>query len=117
MWRDIAVKYLVGTNSILHTDSAKAYLLSIEGLHTKKVPETSIVHQVKKVDGKWVQPTYASMVLVDIGLGYTILVHKGTQYVDGYWQHMRSEIGYSNKINEDLCLSKLRMSQWKRWSQ
>eukprot|EP00971_Amphidinium_carterae_P117871 2335026-Amphidinium_carterae.1 len=78
MWRKVAVDYLVGTNAILHTDSAKAYGLKVEGLPDEVMPRTSVVHQVKKVAGHWVQPVYSGVVEVDIGGGLTILVKKGT---------------------------------------
>eukprot|EP00971_Amphidinium_carterae_P246095 4887685-Amphidinium_carterae.2 len=59
MWKEIAVHYIVGCNCILHTNSAKAYNLGIEGLPTKKVPSTWCINQRR------------SMV---IGSSHTILV-------------------------------------------
>eukprot|EP00971_Amphidinium_carterae_P189623 3763799-Amphidinium_carterae.1 len=78
MWRGIAVQYIVGCNCILHTDSAKAYNLGIEGLPSKKVPKTSVVHQPKKINGHWAQPHYTGVVEVDIGADEKVLVQKGT---------------------------------------
>ena len=48
-WRIYAQRYISKAHLVLHTDAAKAYSKPIEGvLHTK------VIHQKKKVNGKWV---------------------------------------------------------------
>eukprot|EP00971_Amphidinium_carterae_P143153 2836274-Amphidinium_carterae.2 len=50
----------------MHTDSAKAYQLKIHNVH-----HTKVVHQKKKVAGKWIHPCFVKNVKL------TILKKKG----------------------------------------
>eukprot|EP00971_Amphidinium_carterae_P137788 2730904-Amphidinium_carterae.2 len=89
---------------------AKAYNLGIKGFPTRKVPRSGVVHQPKKINGWWIQPSYTGLVEVDIACDNKLLVHKGTQFVDGFWT-------LDAPANEPLCLANIRMAHWRRWAQ
>eukprot|EP00971_Amphidinium_carterae_P245048 4865295-Amphidinium_carterae.6 len=62
LWLPIARKvFLTGHRVCLHTDSARAYNVPVP-----EVSHTSVVHQVKKVDGVWVRPIFAKRTTIEI---------------------------------------------------
>eukprot|EP00971_Amphidinium_carterae_P278169 5521643-Amphidinium_carterae.1 len=62
-------------------------------------------------------PVYSTIVKVSIGEGLYIWVRSGTQYIDGFWQHLRKEVGTTARTLEDACMRKVRAAQWRRWLQ
>ena len=111
MWRPIGMKYLAHRNIILHTDSAKAYGLELPG-----VTRTAVVHQVKKVRGRWLRPHYTRAETLTLPNGDEVDVLAGTQYVDGLWRRLRTSIGQSHSSNFDRIDILIRFMQWKTWN-
>ena len=108
MWRPIAQKWLTGRKVILHTDSAKAYRLRVQGMKRDRV-----VHSKKKIGGKWVNPKYVMPATHRLPDGTTLKTLKGTQcIIDGLWKHLRAQI---KDIHAQGNLeSRIRHFQW-RW--
>ena len=80
-WLPIANQFLKNQHAVLHTDSARAYLLPIAG-----VRHTRVIHQKKKVGDKWLLPKYTQREDIELPNGDIIHVIAGTQFVDGLWK-------------------------------
>ena len=95
VWQPIASRWLEHGNLVMHTDSARAYKAPIAGVH-----HTTVVHQLKKVEGRWIPPTFSSTINFDIAKGYRKKFKSGTQTIDRFWTHLRREFRrrQSNRI-------------------
>ena len=68
VWQEIPNKYVKDKGSIIiHTDSARAYKKVIPG-----TAHTAVIHQVKKIEGKWVQPAFVRTEMLDLPDGSRI---------------------------------------------
>ena len=108
-WRIYAQRYISKASLVLHTDAAKAYSKPIEGvLHTK------VIHQKKKVNGKWLKPHFTKKVTLKTPRGQVLKRMAGTQTVDRLWTTLRKN---SRKFQGDFrTLDDLvRFTQWKVW--
>ena len=114
VWQEIANKYVQDKgNIIIHTDSARAYKKVIPG-----TAHTAVVHQVKKVQGVWVQPAFVRTETVDLPDGSKLRVKAGTQLIDGVWRIIRRDIRDSLRHSRLELVDKLvRVSQWRYWNQ
>ena len=114
VWEEIAGKYVRDKgNIILHTDSARAYKKVISG-----TVHTAVIHQVKKVEGVWVQPSFVTTETLDLPDGGKIRVRAGTQFIDGIWRIIRKDIRDSLRHSRPELVDKLvRVSQWRYWNQ
>lgn len=110
VWYPIAEKWLNNTNIVLQTDSARAYKVKIPG-----VADASVVHQKKKVNGKWLHPKYVEEASILLPDGRPVEVKKGTQLIDGWWRILRKEFSTANKLDSASVLTIARSAQWKRW--
>eukprot|EP00971_Amphidinium_carterae_P212603 4219394-Amphidinium_carterae.1 len=102
---------LVGSDTVMHTDSARAYKRPIAG-----VLHTSVVHQLKKVDGIWVRPVFSQKKTVAGPNGDVLEVRTGTQTIDGFWSHLREACRYSKRSVESIDAA-VRQAQFNYWSQ
>ena len=114
VWQEIANKYVKDKgNIIIHTDSARAYKKVIPG-----TAHTAVIHQVKKIEGKWVQPAFVRTEMLDLPDGTRIRVKAGTQFIDGVWRIIRKDIKDSLRHSRPELVDKLvRVSQWRYWNQ
>eukprot|EP00971_Amphidinium_carterae_P062153 1230502-Amphidinium_carterae.1 len=112
LWLPIARKvFPTGYRVCLHTDSARAYNVPLAD-----VSHTSVVHQVKKVDGVWVRPIFARQTTIDIGGGRVAKVKSGTQTIDGFWSHLRDHISGNPARASDSVDGMIRMAQFLYWA-
>ena len=109
-WRPIADKYLKDSHTIMHTDAARAYMAPIAG-----VVHTHVIHQKKKVDGKWVKPHYTRKMRVRLPTGHEVQRIAGTQTIDGLWTTLRKE-SRKHQGNFDLLDQMVRVTQWMIWN-
>ena len=100
-------------NIIIHTDSARAYKKVIPG-----IARTAVIQQVKKIEGKWVQPAFVRTEMLDLPDGTRIRVKAGTQFIDGVWRIIRKDIKDSLTHSRPELVDKLvRVSQWRYLNQ
>ena len=112
LWRPIAKQYLAGRSLILHTDSARAYKESIPC-----VQHTSVVHQLKKVKGKWVHPKFVETVKLQLPGGKRMVVKSGTQTIDGFWTHLKRQVMRCHCRDPNTIDQYVRLAQFLYWSQ
>ena len=112
IWRPLAKKYLAGRSLILHTDSARAYQEPIPG-----VQHTSVVHQLKKIKGKWVQPKFVETVKFIKPDGQKLIVKSGAQTIDGFWSHLKRQVTRCHSRTPDTIDQYVRFAQFMYWSQ
>ena len=112
VWKPLAERWVQGRNIILHTDSAKAYNLSVPG-----VVHTRVVHQKKKIAGKWVLPRYVVLERLDLGNDAPVYVKKGTQIIDGWWRILRKHLRLTNPKTKAGVRQAVRVAQWRSWHQ
>ena len=94
LWRDLAREHLQSHELVLHLDSAPAYRMPIKGnLHT------SVIHQVKKIDGKWVRPVFARNAKLALPGGGELKVCSGTQTIDGFWTLLKRHVHKTQSKN------------------
>ena len=113
MWKPIAQRWVKDRRILLHSDSAKAYNLKVPGMvHTK------VIHQKKKVGDKWVKPRYVEIENVTTDDGDTIVLKKGTQYIDGWWRLLRKEVRRTMPPSGSAHMNAVvKFAQWKTWHQ
>ena len=80
-----------------------------------KVIHTSVVHQKKKVNGKWLKPKYTQRRVMELPDGQELAVVGGTQYVDGLWKHLRRHPGPAHGSDFDRINRMVRYGQWRLW--
>eukprot|EP00971_Amphidinium_carterae_P303560 6031734-Amphidinium_carterae.1 len=109
-WEKIGTRFLSGKRVVIHTDSARAYEMPFS-----LVRRTRVIHQKKKVGGRWLKPKYTEEVEVETPDG-TLTLMAGTQVIDGLWKHVRDGL---NSINSNAeCLDDIiRTVQWRYWCQ
>ena len=112
IWRPLAKKYLAERSLILHTDSARAYQEPIPG-----VQHTSVVHQIKKVKGKWVQPKFVETVKFRTPKNKRMVVKSGTQTIDGFWSHLKRRVMRCHSRKPNTIDQYVRFAQFIYWSQ
>ena len=112
LWIPIAAKWLQGKKVILLTDSARAYTAEIPG-----VRNAPVVHKLKKVGGRWIKPQYVVQEEVKLDDGSSMLIKKGTQYIDGFWKHLKKQLKNSTKHDNKTVDEHLRCAQWRMWHQ
>eukprot|EP00971_Amphidinium_carterae_P310920 6178824-Amphidinium_carterae.1 len=95
-WKPIALQYLEGSHIILHSYSAKAHDMPSEDVVRDRVP-LRVVHQPKKVKGRWLMPKDTYFHSIDLGSGQQVSVVAGTQYIDGMWGHLHSCVSTSHR--------------------
>ena len=111
-WAPIKEHYLANKNLVLHTDSARAYKAPITG-----VVHTRVVHQVKKVNGVWLPPTFSRDVKIRCPLtSKKVKVRSGTQTIDGFWTHLRGALRSRPSNKPEVVEEYVRMAQYKYWS-
>ena len=103
VWDEIAAKYVKDKgNIVIHTDSARAYRKVIPG-----TMHTAVVHQVKKVNGVWVQPAFVRTETLEL-----------PDFIDGVWRFLRKDSRDSLRHSKPELVEKLvRVSQWRYWTQ
>ena len=108
-WLRLGTKYFKHKSIIIHTDSAKAYLTSIQG--TK---HDFVVHAPKKLaDGSWKKPSFVNNVRHLVQRGRRIWVRSGTQHIDGFWRILRRGIKATTKAINQVLRNKVRATQWR----
>ena len=112
LWRPIAAQYLSGRALILHTDSARAYKERIP-----MVRHTSVVHQLKKVGKKWIQPSFVKTFMMRLPGGKKVKIRSGTQTIDGFWTHLRRQVSKCKGRNLDTIDEFVRFAQFSYWAQ
>ena len=80
-----------------------------------KVVHTAVVHQKKKVGGKWVKPRYTCRQSVQLPNGEELSVVGGTQYIDGLWRHLKTKLGLSHGSDFARINRMVRYGQWRLW--
>ena len=111
-WAPLKEHYLENNNLVLHTDSARAYKAPITG-----VVHTRVVHQVKKVNGVWLPPTFSRDAKIRCPLtGKKIKVRSGTQTIDGFWTHLRGALRSRPSNKPEVVEEYVRMAQYKYWA-
>eukprot|EP00971_Amphidinium_carterae_P260987 5177525-Amphidinium_carterae.1 len=112
MWRPLTRSCFVkGQPVVLHTDSARAYSLDVPD-----ITHTSIVHQLKRINGVWVQPVFTKVKEITLSNGDVIQVKAGTQTIDGFWSHLRSNLSGGIKGDNDSMDGMIRMAQFQYWN-
>eukprot|EP00971_Amphidinium_carterae_P197430 3918351-Amphidinium_carterae.1 len=91
--------------------SARAYAAEL-----KRVAHTRVVHCKKRVKGKWVLPKYVEEVTLNLD-GVDVTVKSGTQFVDGFWKHLKEELRYTSMVNMHGFDDYVRIAQWRYWIQ
>ena len=77
-----------------------------------------MVHQVKKIDGVWVQPAFVRTETVDLPDGSKLRVKAGTQFIDGVWRIIRRDARDSLRQSRPELVDKLaRVPQRRYWHQ
>ena len=109
-WQQISSEQFVGSKVVIHTDSARAYRAPVKGCL-----QTMVVHQLKKVDGQWVQPTWSTTKDLTLPHGGTLRVRSGTQTIDGFWAHLKRGIGKHHRSDPTLVHQLMRESQFRYW--
>ena len=112
LWRPLAKKYLEGRSLILHTDSARAYKETIPS-----VKHTSVVHQKKKIKGKWIHPKFVETHKIRLPGGRCLCVRSGTQTIDGFWAHLKKQVMRCHVRNPEVVDQYVRLAQFLYWSQ
>ena len=110
-WVPIGSKYLAHNRIILHTDSARAYLHKFPLVH-----HTRVIHQKKKVAGRWLLPRYTRAETINLPTGETIDVLAGTQTIDGLWKRLRASMGESHGSDFSRIDTLVRYMQWRTWT-
>ena len=96
---------------VLHTDSARAYESFLDG-----IAKIRVVHQVKRdSQGVLHKPHFTKVEHIRISDDTVISVVAGTQYVDGFWKHLRQEV-LSHKGSQEALNRKVRIAQWRYWT-
>ena len=114
-WAPFAEKHLANKRIVLHTGSAKTYLLKVDGmLHD------NVVHKKKKkfIKGKfvWFRPKYTKLFVHKIPGGRTLHVKGGTQVVDRVWRFVEDGMkGQTAKVGSVTIAAKIRSGQWEYW--
>eukprot|EP00971_Amphidinium_carterae_P297777 5916357-Amphidinium_carterae.1 len=73
-----------------------------------------MVHQRKKIGGKWVRPKYVQRTEVTLEDVSTLKLYKGTQLIDGLWKCMRTTTIYQcRSLQSDVVESFVRLAQWR----
>ena len=111
MWTPIAHSIFKGKTAILHTDSARAYGMPLPG-----VTRTSVIHQLKKIDGVWKSPVFAETMYVTLVDGRRVKVQSGTQTIDGAWSHIRKALQHRHSSDPKTVDELLRVAQFRYWS-
>ena len=111
VWQPIASRWLEHANLVMHTDSARAYKAPIAGVH-----HTTVIHQLKKIQGRWVPPTFSSTINIKTGKGCKKKFKSGTQTIDGFWAHLRRELRRRPSNRPEVVEEHVRMAQYKYWS-
>ena len=110
VWQPIASRCLEHGNLVMHTDSARAYKAPIAGVH-----HTTVIHQLKKIEGRWVPPTF-STINIDTAKGYKKKFKSGAQTIDRFWTHLRRELRRRPSNRPEVVEQHARMAQYKYWS-
>ena len=111
LWRPIADQCLSDRPLMLHTDSARAYKERIP-----MVRHTSVIHQMKKVGKKWIQPTFVKTLLMRLPGGKKLKARSGTQTIDGFWTHLKRQVTRCRVCNPNTIDEFVRFAQ-SYWAQ
>ena len=79
------------------------------------VAHTQVIHQKKKINGKWVEPFFTRRVHIRLPTGPMVQRIAGTQTIDGMWTLLRKE---TRKFqgNFELLDQLVRVVQWRTWA-
>lgn len=106
-WLRIGTKHFMSKYIIVHTDSAKAYL-NITGTR-----HDYVMHSPKKVNGKWIEASFANNVRHTLLNRKRIWVRSGTQHIDGFGQALRKGVKtFTKAVGNTLC-KKVRATHWR----
>eukprot|EP00971_Amphidinium_carterae_P330954 6464267-Amphidinium_carterae.1 len=116
LWSDITrSSFNKGYPMVLHTDSARAYSRPIPDVY-----HTSVVHQLKRINGVWTQPVFAQKNESPwrTVMCWTVLdIKTGTQTIDGYWTYLRACITGGVRDDNASLDAMVRFSQFVYWNQ
>lgn len=121
-WKPLAEKHLANRNVVLHTDGARAYSMSIDGMvhdHVvHKKTKLKVNGKFVKKDGKfvWIKPAYVQVFKHKVAGGRTITCKGGTQIIDRFWRSLRSFLlCRKGKVGSQELRRRIRSAQWAYW--
>jgi hypothetical protein len=115
-WKPFATKRLKNRKVVLHTDGARSYNITVDGmLHDK------VIHKKKQVcvrrQTSWVKPKFSKIFKHVVDDGKVLYVKGGTQIIDRFWSTLRTHLrGCASSPESAALRRRIRSAQWAYWN-